>query len=251
MGLLELKKVSKRFGGLTALSEFDLEIHKGEILGLIGPNGSGKTTTFNIITGFLEPDSGNLIFENKNITKLKPHSIAELGIIRTFQLANLFFELSVFNNIMIGFHNSAKLSIIGELLNTPTCRKREKELNRKAIEILKLTGLEPHKDKLARNLSAGWRKTLAIAIALAAGPKLLLLDEPACTLSPSRVDSVMNLILKVRDSGVTIMMIEHNMRSIMDYCDRIVVLNFGKKIAEGPPDQVKQNKDVIRTYLGL
>ncbi len=251
MVLLEIKKVTKRFGGLIALSEFELDVQQGEILGLIGPNGSGKTTTFNVITGFLKPDSGKVIFGGKDITSLQPYAIAKMGVIRTFQLANLFFDLTAFDNIMIGFHNLSKIKILNELLNTRSRRKKEEELIGRAMEILHLTDLDSHKDKLAKNLSAGWRKTLAIAVALAANPKLLLLDEPVCTLSPARVASIMKLIMRVRDSGVTVMLIEHNMRAIMDYCDRIAVLNFGKKIADGPPEQVKQNRDVIDAYLGM
>jgi branched-chain amino acid transport system ATP-binding protein len=251
MVLLEIRKVTKRFGGLIALSEFELDVQQGEILGLIGPNGSGKTTTFNVITGFLKPDSGKVILGGKDITSLQPYAIAKMGVIRTFQLANLFFDLTVFDNILIGFHNLSKIKILNELLNTRSRRKKEEELLGRAMEILRLTELDSHKNKLAKNLSAGWRKTLAIAVALAANPKLLLLDEPVCTLSPARVASIMNLIMRVRDSGVTVMLIEHNMRAIMDYCDRIAVLNFGKKIADGSPEQVKQNRDVIDAYLGM
>ena len=251
MVLLEIRKVTKRFGGLIALSEFELDVQQGEILGLIGPNGSGKTTTFNVITGFLKPDSGKVIFGGKDITSLQPYAIAKMGVIRTFQLANLFFDLTALDNILIGFHNLSKIKILNELLNTRSRRKKEEELLGRAMEILHLTELDSHKDKLAKNLSAGWRKTLAIAVALAANPKLLLLDEPVCTLSPARVASIMKLIMRVRDSGVTVMLIEHNMRAIMDYCDRIAVLNFGKKIADGSPEQVKQNRDVIDAYLGM
>ncbi len=251
MVLLEIRKVTKRFGGLIALSEFELDVQQGEILGLIGPNGSGKTTTFNVITGFLKPDSGKVILGGKDITSLQPYAIAKMGVIRTFQLANLFFDLTAFDNILIGFHNLSKIKILNELLNTRSRRKKEEELLGRAMEILHLTELDSHKNKLAKNLSAGWRKTLAIAVALAANPKLLLLDEPVCTLSPGRVASIMNLIMRVRDSGVTVMLIEHNMRAIMDYCDRIAVLNFGKKIADGSPEQVKQNRDVIDAYLGM
>jgi branched-chain amino acid transport system ATP-binding protein len=251
MALLEIKNVTKRFGGLIALNGFELEIQPGEILGLIGPNGSGKTTTFNVITGFLKADEGRVIFVGREITGLEPYVIAKMGVIRTFQLANLFFDLTVLDNILIGFHNLSKITLFDELLYTRSRRKEEKERLDKAMKILQLTELDSHKNKLAKNLSAGWRKTLAIGIALAANPKLLLLDEPVCTLSPTRVSSIMNLIMKVRDSGISIMLIEHNMRAIMDYCDRIAVLNFGKKIAEGSPEQVKQDRDVINAYLGM
>jgi len=251
MALLEIKNVTKKFGGLIALNGFELEIHPGEILGLIGPNGSGKTTTFNVITGFLKPDEGKVIFEGQEITGLQPYAIAKLGVIRTFQLANLFFDLTVLDNVLIGFHNLSKTTLFDELLYTRSRHEEENEILDKAMKILQLTELDPYKNKLAKNLSAGWRKTLAIAIALAANPKLLLLDEPVCTLSPARVASVMNLIVKLRNSGISIMLIEHNMRVIMDYCDRIAVLNFGKKIAEGSPELVRQNREVINAYLGM
>jgi len=251
MALLELKEVTKRFGGLIALNELALEVSRGEILGLIGPNGSGKTTAFNVITGFHQPESGMILFEEKDVTRLSPHVIAEMGIIRTFQLASLFFDLTVLDNILIGLHRSVRIKVYDELLNTPTCRYQKGEQLERAMEILELTELEPYKDVLARNLSAGWRKTLAIGIALAAHPKLLLLDEPVCTLSPARVASIMKLIMKVRESGVTVMLIEHNMKAIMDFCDRIVVLNFGKKIADDTPRKVQQNREVIDAYLGV
>ena len=250
MALLELRKVTKTFGGIMALDEFELDVKQGEILGLIGPNGSGKTTTFNVITGFLRPESGKVIFEGKDITGLQPHVIAKMGIIRTFQLSKLFFDLTVLDNILIGFHQLSKIKFWEGLLNTRSSHKEEEELLYKAMRIIRLTELDSHKNKLANNLSAGWQKTLAIAIALAANPKLLLLDEPVCTLSPTRITSIMNLITKVRESGVTVMLIEHNMKVIMDYCDRIVVLNFGKKLADGSHEKVRQNRDVIDAYLG-
>lgn len=251
MALLELREVTKRFGGLIALNGLALEVRRGEILGLIGPNGSGKTTTFNVITGFQRLESGNILFEEKDITRLPPHVISNMGIIRTFQLASLFFDLPVLDNILIGLHRLTRIRIYDELLNTPTCRYQKEEQHERAMKILELTELEPYKDALARNLSAGWRKTLAIGIALAAHPKLLLLDEPVCTLSPARVASIMKLIMRVRESGITVMLIEHNMKAIMDFCDRIVVLNFGKKIADDTPRKVQQNREVIDAYLGV
>jgi branched-chain amino acid transport system ATP-binding protein len=251
MALLKLERVRKKFGGLLALGGLELDVNQGEILGLIGPNGSGKTTTFNLITGFFRPDSGKITFEGKDITDLNPYMIAQRGIIRTFQLTNLFSDFTVLENVLIGFHCLSKTSFLEGLLNTHSYRNEEEKLVHKAREILEFTELGSQEEKFAKNLSAGWRKTLAIAIALAANPNLLLLDEPVCTLSPARVTSIMNLIKKLRESGVTIMVIEHNMKAIMDYCDRIVVLNFGKKIAEGSPEEIKKSRDVIQAYLGV
>lgn len=250
MALLELKDITKSFGGLVVLDELNLEVNQGEIIGLIGPNGSGKTTTFNVITGYLGIDEGHVLFKEKNITGFRPDGIANLGIIRTFQLATLFMNLSVLDNILIGLHRLSKLKFLEALFFNRSSRKKEDELLQRANEILAITEMDSQKNKLASDLSAGWRKTLAIAIALSANPTLLLLDEPVCTLSPTRVSSIMNLIKKFRDSGVTIMIIEHDMEVIMNYCDRIVVLGYGRKICDGTPEKVREDREVINAYLG-
>jgi branched-chain amino acid transport system ATP-binding protein len=248
--MFEIRGLTKYFGGLAAIDGLDITVKPGEIVGIIGPNGAGKTTLFNLITGFLRPTKGKIFFENKDITGERPHSIAEKGIIRTFQSSQLFPDFSVLDNVIAACHLNPKIGILEAACHTPgACKKRDYALER-AREILQFTGLEPRRDQLADGLSSGWRRTLAIAIALAASPRLLLLDEPVTTLDPERVTFIMNLVKRVRESGVTVMIIEHNMRAIMDYCDRIVVIAFGKKIAEGGCDEVKCNKDVIEAYLG-
>jgi len=248
--MLEIKGLTKYFGGLAALDELDMNIKQGEIVGLIGPNGAGKTTLFRLITGFLRPTKGRIMFDGEDITGQKPHSIAERGIVLTFQLTSVFRNFSVLQNILAACHLKPKIGFWEAVLHTPSSRKKEEQILSRTLEIMKFTGLDTQEYKLSEELSSGWRKTLAIAIALAANPRLLLLDEPVTTLDPERVTFIMNLITKMRESGVTAVMIEHNMKAIMDYCDRIVVLAFGKKIAEGSPEEVRQNKDVMTAYLG-
>jgi len=236
--MLEIKGLTKRFGGVVAIDGLDMTIKQGEIVGIIGPNGAGKTTLFNLITGFLRPTKGKVLFEERDITGHKPHRIAAQGITRTFQAANLFPDFTVQENIVAACHLKPKVGILEAILHTPGSRKKREYALSRTKEILEFTGLDTRKDQFAEGLSSGWRRTLSVAIALAAYPRLLMLAF------------IMNLVIKVRESGVTVVVIEHNMRAIMDYCDRIVVLAFGKKIAEGPPEEIRQNKDVIAAYLG-
>jgi branched-chain amino acid transport system ATP-binding protein len=248
--MLEIKGLTKHFGGVVAIDGLDITIKQGEIVGIIGPNGAGKTTLFNLITGFLRPTKGKILFEERDITGHKPHRIAAQGITRTFQAASLFPDFTVQENIVAACHLKPKVGILEAILHTPGSRKKREYALSRAKEILEFTGLDTRKDQLAEGLSSGWRRTLSVAIALAAYPRLLMLDEPVTTLDPERVAFIMNLVIKVRESGVTVVVIEHNMKAIMDYCDRIVVLAFGKKITEGPPEEIRQNKDVIAAYLG-
>jgi branched-chain amino acid transport system ATP-binding protein len=249
--MLEIRGLTKHFGGVAAVNRLDMTVNQGEIVGIIGPNGAGKTTLFNLITGFLKPTKGEVLLDGEDITGQKPHSIAEKGIVRTFQAASLFPDFTVLQNVTAACHLKPKVGLWEAVLHTSSHRKKREYALSRAKEILKFTGLDTQGDKIAGGLSSGWRRTLSVAIALAANPRLLLLDEPVTTLDPERVAFIMNLIAKVRASGVTVMVIEHNMRAIMDCCDRIVVLAFGKKIAEGSPEEVGQNQHVIDAYLGV
>jgi branched-chain amino acid transport system ATP-binding protein len=250
MALLEIRKLTKYFGGLAALTDLDLDVFDSEILGIIGPNGAGKTTLFNVVTGFSPPKSGKVIFKGEDITGLRPDQIAQKGISRSFQLSTLFSRSTVFDNVFMACHMNFKQPIWKAPLPFRSVRKEEAMLKQKVIEILDFTGLVLQKDKIAGNLSSGWQKALSLSMPLATNPKLLLLDEPVTTLSPDRVEMIMKLVTKVRDAGTTVAIIEHNMKAIMDYCDRIVVLAYGKVIAEGKAQEIRENKEVIEAYLG-
>ncbi len=251
MALLEITKLSKHFGGLAAVSELDLQVEEGEILGLIGPNGAGKTTLFNVISGVYRPTSGKIIFNGEDITGLKPSMIAKKGLVRTFQATTLFDEFTVLANVLIGFHPHAGIAIWGALVGTPATRQREAALVQQAMEILDLMGIAHLKDELATSLPHGHQRCLGIAIAMAANPKLLLLDEPVTGMSREETAMVMATIRKIREQkGLTIIVVEHNMRAAMGLSDRMVVLNYGRKIAEGSPQEISENPEVIEAYLG-
>lgn len=249
--VLEIRKLTKHFGGLAALNDVDLDVSESEILGIIGPNGSGKTTLFNIIAGFFPPTSGTVMFKGEELTGLRADQIARRGIGRTFQASTLFKQFTVFDNVFNAFHMHYRQSPWKALLHTRAVRQEEGTMKQKALEILNFTGLASQKDKIAENLSSGYQKILAISIALATNPTLLLLDEPVTTLSPHMVERVMGLVTKVRDTGTTVLIIEHNMKAIMDYCDRIAALAYGNKIAEGLPREIGENKEVVEAYLGV
>lgn len=250
MAILETKKLTKYFSGLAALNDVELEVKQGEILGLIGPNGSGKTTLFNLITGYLRPTSGKVIFNGSDITGLMPYNITKLGLARTFQSGELFKTQTVMENLMIAHYLQTSAGIWSYAFSSRSSRENESTLCQRSMEIMEFTGLKPYKDKLAGELSSGYQKTLSLGIALATNPKLLLLDEPVTTLSPDKVERIMGLVSKVRDRGTTVVVIEHNMKAIMDYCDRIIVLAYGKKLTEGLPQEIATNIDVIEAYLG-
>ncbi len=248
--LLETQRLTKHFGGVLAIDELDFHIEKGEILGLIGPNGSGKTTFFNVVTGFLKPNGGKIIFDGHDITGRQPHEIAKRGIVRTFQLNLLFNSFTVVDNVCMAFHLHRTKGPLSAFFNTKASQREEQALLDKAMQILEFVGMADRKEQLAAELSYGWQKTLTLAIGVAADPALLLLDEPLTGISPSRVEAIADLIKMANKRGVTVCMIEHNVRLIMDLCHRIVALNFGEKMADGPPEEVAQNKDVVEAYLG-
>lgn len=250
MSLLEIRDLTRQFGGLNALDGLNLDVQEGEILGVIGPNGAGKTTLFKVITGFLRPTRGTITFRGENIAGLSAHRIAKRGIIRSFQLTGVFGNLTVLDNMRIGFHLKAKINFFKTILNSASARRKEEEIGRSAIEILTLMGMEHLKDQLASELSHGYHKSLTVAIPLAARPQLLLLDEPITLLDAERVTAMKGFIHKMRDMGVTIVIVEHHMKMIFGICDRVVVLDHGVKLAEGLPEEIRTNKDVIAAYLG-
>jgi len=247
--LLEIKGLTKQFGGLTAVSNFDMLINPGEIVGLIGPNGAGKSTLFNLVTGVFPPTAGRVVFSGQDITRIKPHRVAELGIGRTFQLNPFFGDFTVFENVTTSFHLHPRSRLLAIYFNTPGYRKNEVLVERQSLDILRIVGLEKVKDELAKNLPHGFQKMLGVARALATQPKLLLLDEPLGGMNPEEIDFTLEAITKMRDQGMTVLIVEHNMQ-ILDLCDRVVVINFGQKVCEGVPKEVRENKDVILAYFG-
>lgn len=250
MSFLRVKGITKRFGGLVAVNDLSFEVQEKEILSLIGPNGAGKTTTFNMITNFITPDTGEVEFNGINVTGQEPHYIAELGMIRTFQKTHIFPLATVQENIKMGCHKITEYNMLDIVLHSKKFRQEEKKVNKKVLEILEYFRMMDIKDYLAKNLSFGQKRILEITIAMACEPKLLMLDEPVAGLNPMESQNVMQLISKIRDQGITILLVEHDMNVVMNISDQIVVINFGKKIAEGTPGEVSHNEEVIKAYLG-
>jgi branched-chain amino acid transport system ATP-binding protein len=250
MATLEISGLTKNFGGLAAVTELDFNVSEGEMVGLIGPNGAGKTTVFNLITGFLRPTRGKVLFNGKDVTNRKTHFITKTGIVRTFQATTLFSDFSVLNNIIAACYLKSRVNFLEALLHTPGSHKKEETVLARAFEIMHFVGLDAFKDQSARSLPHGHRRILGIAISMAADPQLLLLDEPLSGMNAEEVDRAVALIRKVWERGTTVLLIEHNMRAAMNLCPRIIVLEMGRKIAEGTPEEVKTNKRVIHAYLG-
>ena len=249
--VLEAKSLTRRFGGLIAVNNVSFAVNKHEIFGLIGPNGAGKTTLFNLITGMIPPSSGELLYQGKEISRLRPHQIAALGIARTFQNIRLFGELSALENVIVARHLHIKSSIIQGVLGLPPAPKEEYKSRRKALELLHLMGLRERTEEKAKNFAYGDQRRLEIARALALEPQILLLDEPAAGMNPNEKQQLSEFIRNLRDRfNLTIILIEHHVPLVMGLCDRIAVLDFGQLIALGEPAIVKSNPAVIEAYLG-
>lgn len=254
MSLLKLDKVSIAFGGLKALTDISISVEKGQIVGIIGPNGAGKTTLFNLLTGMYMPTSGEILLEKNGAIKLnglKPYKITSYGISRTFQNIRLFGNMTVLDNVKMGFHSRTKCGFFSSVIRLPSYYNEEKKINEEAVELLKLLGLESKKDEFAKNLPYGEQKRLEIARALASKPSILLLDEPAAGMNPNETKELTNFIAWIRDKfDLTIILIEHDMKLVMGICDIVYVLNYGNLIAQGTPEEIQKNPQVIEAYIG-
>lgn len=251
MALLEIKSLTKTFGGLKALSEIDFSLDEGQIVSIIGPNGAGKTTFFNTLTGIYKPDKGSITFTGKSMVGLRPDKIASNGMSRTFQNIRLFPAMTVVENVLCGMHSTFKQTLFHALLRPSSFKEEERAAENRAVELLHYVGLKGVGNELAKNLPYGAQRRLEIARALAAHPKLLLLDEPAAGMNPQETEDITKLFRSIRDDmGITILLIEHDMRVVMEISEHIGVFDYGQKIAEGTPQQIRTNSKVIEAYLG-
>lgn len=248
MALLEVKNVTKQFGGLTALNDVSFSVEKGEIRGLIGPNGAGKSTMFKNIAGFYTPTKGEILYEGQNIAGNHPCKVSGMGLVRTFQETTLFDEMSVFENALVGCHMTAKTNLFSAILGSD--RQRQKIAAEKTMEVLEFMGLADRKDQLASELPLGSQRALAMAVSLNADPKVLLMDEPFAGMNPEETNHMMDLTRKLQDKGITIVLVEHDMKAVMGLCGYLTVLCFGSLLAEGTPEEIRNNEKVIQAYLG-
>lgn len=251
MILLDISKLHKSFGGLSAVLNFNFHIEERELVGLIGPNGAGKTTVFNLITGVYRPDQGSIMFKGENLVGMTPHHICARGIARTFQNIRLFNDLTVLDNVKIACHKDVPYGLMGAVFRTPAFFKGEAQIEQEALKYLQVFKLDHKRDELAKNLPYGEQRRLEISRALATHPTLLILDEPAAGMNPQETKELMELIAMIRQEfGLTILLIEHDMSLVMGVCERIYVLDYGQVIAEGLPEEIRNNKQVIEAYLG-
>ncbi len=249
MSLLEVKALSRHFGGVIALDSVDMEVREGEILGLIGPNGAGKSTFFNVVCGVYKPTKGKVFFKGQEITGLRPDQVCKRGMARTFQATNLFHQRTVLDNVMQAYYGQQP-GFWASIFNPPFTSRREREIKEQTTAILKMTGMEHLQNEYARNLPHGHQRILGVCIALATQPELLMLDEPLTGMNAEEAITMAEFVKGVRAKGITLLIVEHNMRAMMSLCDRLVVLNFGKKLAEGTPKDIQENQEVITAYLG-